>query len=71
MRVLRQLSAEEKTEFERVGHNSQVMREYLESSLAAVKDKLVGIQDGEDFRKLQGHAQVLQELVEAITPGKR
>jgi len=70
MRVLRQLTAEERTEFERIGHNKYV-REYLESSLAAVKDRLVGVPADEDFRKLQGQAQVLNELVEAINNGKR
>lgn len=70
MKVLRDLNAAEKAEFERLYHN-KMLREYLETSLNTAKDTLIGIPAGDDFKQVQGQAQVLQHLLNAITPGKR
>jgi hypothetical protein len=71
MKILRELSQQEKTEFERMAANHPAIRDYLHSSLEAAKSQLIGLPTDSDFRFAQGQAQVLNKLVEAITNGKR
>jgi hypothetical protein len=70
VRVLKEPSAQVKTEFERIGHN-QVVREFLETSLENAKTVLVNTTDDHEFRTVQGQAQAISHILDAMKPGKR
>lgn len=70
MRILRELTVEEKAEFERLAHN-KLLREYLETSLDTAKTALMRVTSDEDFRTIQGQAQVLDHVLSSMQPGKR
>lgn len=70
MRLLRDLTQDEKAEFERIKH-SRLIYDYIQTSLDTAKTQLMGLPNNEDFRFVQGQAQVLQHLLNAMEPGKR
>jgi hypothetical protein len=71
MKVLRELTRDEKAEFERIGATNPALIKYLEASLETATQRLVSLQSESDFRLAQGQAQVLQRLLEIVTHGKR
>lgn len=71
MKVLRELTRDEKAEFERIGAANPALIKYLEASLETATQRLVSLQSESDFRLAQGQAQVLQRLLEIVTHGKR
>ena len=71
MKVLRELTREEKAEFERIGANNPALVQYLEASLSTTTQRLITLSSESDFRFAQGQAQVLQRLLELVNHGKR
>lgn len=71
MKVLRELSRDEKAEFERIGANNPALVKYLEASLSTTTQRLITLSSESDFRFAQGQAQVLQRLLELVNYGKR
>lgn len=70
MRVLREPVAEVKAEFERLHHN-KLVREFLEASLADAQATLMNTTDEHEFRTVQGQAQAIAHILNAMKPGKR
>jgi hypothetical protein len=70
VRVLQEPTAEVRAEFERIGHIKSV-REFLESSLDSAKTRLMHVTDEEEFRTVQGQAQAIAHILDAMKPGKR
>lgn len=70
MRVLREPEAAVKAEFERM-HNNKLLREFLETSLDAAQAILMNTVDEQEFRTVQGQAQAISHILDAMKPGKR
>lgn len=67
MRILREPSAEEQTEFMRLRSNRLLVR-YLQSCLTTADKALRKVPDNGEFHTMQGQAQTLEHILSIIDP---
>lgn len=67
MRILKECSAEEKAEFNRLRGN-RVVVEYFQACLSNATEALIKATDEDGFRISQGKAQTLQHILSIIDP---